>query len=178
MASKIRISAVTIGELAKKVHMSKSGLFAHFRSKENLQVEILKYTGVRFKEAVFDPSLKAPKGVARLKMIVQNWIQWLEQELPGGCPVLNATAEFSNEKGPVRDITVQMHKDLLGFLNKSVSICVQTGEFNSSTDVEMVSFQLYSLVQGYQRYRDVVGDKKAKSQLMKTIDQLIQSHRN
>ena len=102
MASQLSLESVTIGSLAKATNMSKSGLFAHFQSKENLQIEILKFAASDFTDYVVLPALRKKAGIPRIKTLVENWIQW-GARLKGGCIFVSAGTEFRERPGKVRD---------------------------------------------------------------------------
>jgi AcrR family transcriptional regulator len=107
IASKTGFEALTIGKLASAVGMSKSGLFAHFNSKEQLQVDVLKAVAKKFADKVITPSLKAARGEPRIRAIAKNWLAWTNAKfMPGGCLFLTATVEFDDKPGPVRDFLV------------------------------------------------------------------------
>src|SRR5262249_53936600 len=86
------LSGLTIGSLAERAQLSKSGLFGHFRSKEALQLQVLEHARSRFEDAVVRPALRAPRGESRVRELFDRWLAW--DELPGGCPFIAAAAEF------------------------------------------------------------------------------------
>lgn len=98
------LSAVTLGGLADRAEMSKSGLFAHFRSKEYLQIELLRTAEEAIGREVVTPAMEAPEGLPRLRALVGRWLGWAARSgLPGGCPLYGAAFEFDDTEGPVRD---------------------------------------------------------------------------
>src|SRR5690349_2563349 len=122
-ASKSGFESLTIGSLAEKTGMSKSGLFAHFGSKEELQIAALDEAARRFTERVFLPAMKAPRGLKRLRALFDNWITWPERaSLPGGCPVDQATREYQHQPGPMREAVLERQKLLDRELTKSVQM--------------------------------------------------------
>src|SRR5262245_48580748 len=114
MASRTGLDAVTIGELASDVGMSKSGLFAHFASKENLQIAILEEAQQRFVEYVIAPALKQARGEPRVRALWENWLAWPQRDFqPGGCIFVQASVELDDKPGIVRDALVASQKDWL-----------------------------------------------------------------
>src|SRR5689334_4485179 len=112
-ASRCGFESLTIGTLAEKTGMSKSGLFAHFGSKQDLQLAALDEAARQFTELVFLPALKAPRGVKRLKALLEGWITWPQRaNLPGGCPVDAATREYMHQPGPMRDAVLDRQRQL------------------------------------------------------------------
>ncbi|MEO5762114.1 MAG: TetR/AcrR family transcriptional regulator, partial [Vicinamibacteria bacterium] len=100
-ASRVGFEALSIGELAKEVGLSKSGLFAHFTSKEDLQIEVVKKAISKFVELVVTPSLKQPRGEPRVRAMFENWFDWSRaSELPGGCLFIAASSELDDRPGP------------------------------------------------------------------------------
>ena len=109
MASQSSLELVTIGTLAKAAKMSKSGLFAHFQSKENLQIAILQFAAAEFIDQVILPTLKIKAGIPRIKALVENWIEW-GGRLKGGCIFVSASTEFSERQGKVRDFLLSQQE--------------------------------------------------------------------
>ena len=119
LASVQGIGALTIGPLAERLGLSKSGLFAHFRSKEALQVETLERAAELFRADVTEPLRAEPDRTKRLQVFFERWIDWLDQSgLPGGCPILAAAIEFDDVPGPVRDAAARQFGELQRFIVK------------------------------------------------------------
>src|SRR5580692_11041132 len=109
LLSQSGLAGVTLGVLADQVGMSKSGLFAHFRSKEEVQIELLKHTTEFANARIVVPAMRAEKGLPRLKALMANWFGWAQRAgLPGGCPVAAGLFEFDDVEGRVRDKIVEM----------------------------------------------------------------------
>ena len=113
VASEYGLEGLTIGSLADRLGMSKSGLFAHFGSKEDLQLETLKIARERFERVVFSPALATPRGLPRLRELFRRWLAWADDPaMPGGCVIIGATIEYDDRPGPVRDALVASQQDL------------------------------------------------------------------
>ena len=110
LASTVGIEGLSIGELAKATEMSKSGLFAHFNSKEDLQLEVLRSGSANFIETVVSPALRQPRGEPRVRALFERWLAW-ETLRTGGCPFMAATFELDDRPGPVRDALVATQQD-------------------------------------------------------------------
>ena len=122
LATRIGFEGLTIGRLADDLGMSKSGLFAHFRSKEALQLEILRMAGARMVEAVVKPAFAAPRGEPRVRELFERWLDWEQSpSLPGGCPFMSASFELDDRPGPVRDFVVQNLRDWMDTLAGAAS---------------------------------------------------------
>src|SRR6516164_8958178 len=134
-ASAHGFESLTIGSRAERTGLSKSGLFAHFGSKAELQVAALDEAARQFTEEVFLPALKAPRGVKRLRALFENWIAWPgKAKLPGGCPIASAAREYRHRPGPMRDAVVEREKVLARELRKAVQMAIDTGELAPRTE--------------------------------------------
>ena len=117
LATRIGFEGLTIGRLAEALQMSKSGLFAHFRSKEGLQLEILRFAGARMVETVVKPAFAVERGEPRVRALFDRWLAWEQSpDLPGGCPFMAASFELDDRPGPVRDFVVQNLRDWIDTL--------------------------------------------------------------
>lgn len=176
MASSLGLEAVTIGELAKVIGMSKSGLFAHFQSKENLQMEILAFAGQVFADQVVIPALNVQAGVARIRGLVNNWIAWTER-LTGGCIFVAASTEFSDRHGPVRDFLLKLQAEWLDSLTRMARSAIQVGDFRADSDPEQFAFDLYSLLLGFHLYDKLLQDAKTRKRQQAALERLLTAYR-
>jgi AcrR family transcriptional regulator len=172
MASQLGLESVTIGALAKATNMSKSGLFAHFNSKENLQIEILKYAGQRFSEIVIVPALMIEAGIPRIKALVDNWIDW-SRTLSGGCIFVSASTDFSDRPGKVREALLRQQKDWLDSLKRMAESAIRAGNFRKDIDCDQFAFDLYSLLLGFHLYYKLLNDSETRKHQRIALDQLL-----
>jgi len=177
MASSVGLEAVTIGELAKATGMSKSGLFAHFQSKENLQMEILAFAGQVFADQVVVPALEQPAGVARIEALVDNWIAWTER-LTGGCIFVAASNEFNDRPGPVRDLLLKLQAEWLDSLTRMARSAIRVGAFRSDVDPEQFAFDLYSLMLGFHLYDKLLQDTQTRRRQQAALARLLATYRS
>jgi AcrR family transcriptional regulator len=169
---RLGFEALSIGELAKVVGMSKSGLFSHFKSKESLQVMVLDYAAENFIHAVIRPSLKLERGLPRLEGIITNWIKWSGHNKDGGCPLIAAAAEFDDRPGIVRE-TIKKHLSLLiTSITKTISLTVEEGHFKEETNCEIVAYQLYSHILGFHLYQRLLKIENSTELFEQTISDL------
>src|SRR5690348_6360773 len=125
LATQVGLEGVTIGKLADRVGMSKSGLFAHFSSKENLQVAILEEAEAKFVALVVAPALKRPRGEPRVRALLERWLTWSKADfLPGGCIFVAASVELDDRPGPARDRLVAAQRDWFGTLAQAARIAI------------------------------------------------------
>ncbi len=175
MASRLSLEAVTIGSLAKATGMSKSGLFAHFQSKENLQIEILTFAADDFATDVIVPALRKKAGITRIKALVENWIRWGTQ-LTGGCIFVSASAEFSERPGKVRDYLLYQQETWIDTLKQLAQSAIRTGEFRKDISCDQFAFDLYSLLLGYNYYTILLRDHTSKSRQERALDRLLAAY--
>lgn len=165
---------LSIGELASAAGMSKSGVFAHFGSREDLQLTVLDWTAQRFGEHVMGPALRQPRGVARLRAIMEGWFAWVRAN-PDGCVMLGAAGEYDARPGAMRDRIVAWLAQWRSAVARAVQLCIDSGEFAADTDPALVSFQLFALVEGLHNARLYDGDN-AESLALRALDHLFASH--
>ena len=176
MASRLGLEGVSIGALSKASHMSKSGLFAHFQSKENLQVEILNHAAEVFAESVVIPALKTESGIPRIKALVDHWIAWTST-ISGGCIFVTASNDFSDRPGPVRDRLLLQQKQWLDCLSRIARSAMRVGDFREDIDCEQFAFELYSLLLGFHLYYKLLNSSDTESRQKAALDRLLDNFR-
>jgi AcrR family transcriptional regulator len=174
IATRDGLGGLSIGMLASELGMSKSGLFAHFGSKEDLQIEILRDASQRFEEFVWRPAIKAPRGEPRLRKLLERWMLWVsEPSTPGGCVFLAAAAELDDKDGRPRDFLVGEQKKLCAALAKAAALAVEAGHFRADLDCDQFAFDAYSVVLGYNYQRRLMRDPKAETRARRAIERLL-----
>ena len=176
MASHLSLEALTFGELAKEMKMSKSGLFAHFKSKENLQLEVLDYAADHFVREVIFPALKVERGIPRIKAIVNNWVKW-GSIFSGGCIFVDATTEFNDRPGKIQNMLFDQQKQWVDILKRIGESAIKAGDIKPGTDWEQFAFELYSLVLGYYYYDQLIKDPKIEERKEKSLNQFLKTYR-
>lgn len=177
-ASEAGFESLTIGSLAERTGLSKSGLFAHFGSRTDLQIAALDEAARRFTEAVFLPALKAPRGVKRLQALFGNWITWPEKaKLRGSCPMQAASGEYDDQPGPMRDAVAERQRHLAGELAKAVQLAMESGELRPDTDARQFVFEMFGLVLAYYHTQRLLGDSGASARALAGFDRLVAAHR-
>ena len=174
LASTIGLEALTIGELATELGLSKSGLFAHFKSKEKLQLDVLDAAAQHFRASVFLPALKKPRGKPRLVAIFNNWTDWVRsKEFPGGCIFLAAASEWDDREGPVRDKLVDWFQALDQGLAQAVRLCINEKHFREDLDSEQFAYECHGIVMKYHLAHRLVQSTKAKTHAYNAFERLI-----
>jgi AcrR family transcriptional regulator len=169
------LERLTIGELAKAVGMSKSGLFAHFGGKDQLQLAVLERAVERFVDIVLRPAFKARRGEPRIKAMLDNWLAHLNDhsELPGGSILIAASTELDDRPGSLRDFVQTSQKDLISNIEKAARIAVEESHFRKDLDVEQFAWSMYSFVLGYHHFKRMLEDPKAELHLKRSLNGLM-----
>jgi len=174
IVSKSGLDGLTIGTLADATGMSKSGLFAHFGSREELLLAVLAHGQAQFTEVVFQPAMTKPRGIARLKAMFINWLDWTESaELPGGCPMIGGASEFDDRPGPVRDMLAGGQRTWIETLKRSVRQAIEEGELPADTDPEQIAFEMFGIALVVHHHRRLLGYPKARARALAALDKLI-----
>jgi len=162
LASEAGLGGLSIGRLATELSMSKSGLFAHFQSKETLQLQVLGRASHLFVQDVIRPSLAEPRGLPRLSALFERWLAWTKTSaLPGGCLFVAAAAELDDRPGPVRERLVALQRDWLDLMANVARGAVTERHFRSDLDVEQFAHDLYSVMLGYHHAARLLRDPRA-----------------
>ncbi len=177
-ASTAGFESLTIGTLAEKTGMSKSGLFAHFGSKLDLQIAALDECARQFTEQVFLPAMKSARGVKRLRALFENWITWPQRaRLTGGCPIDSAGREYAHQPGAMRDAVMERQRLLDRELSKAVQLAVDAGELAKGTDPRQVAFEFLAIVLVYHRSEALLGAEDARKRARVAFDRLLEQNR-
>jgi AcrR family transcriptional regulator len=146
MASQSGLEAVTLGVLATNVGMSKSGLFAHFHSKEAVQLSLLEHSDRFAAPVVIEPAMQAPEGLPRLQALVTNWLGWAPRAgLPGGCPVAAGLFEYDDVQGLVHDKIQEIETRWHGMLCTLTAQAIQQGHLRRDLDIEQFVWELFGI---------------------------------
>lgn len=175
VASQVGLDNLSIGNLAKAVGMSKSGLFAHFESKEALQLHVLQEAREGFTQKALLPALKAPRGEPRIRAILKHWLKWENSEsLPGGCIFVSAATDYDDRPGPIRDFLVNNQKDWFQFIAGAARRAVEVGHFRKGLDEQQFAYEVFSILLGYHQLHRLLQDPKAETRLLQAFEELIE----
>ena len=175
MATRLGLESVSIGELAKAIGMSKSGLFAHFQSKENLQSDILQHAGRLFSEGVVVPALRTEAGIPRIRALVENWVRWTSK-LTGGCIFVQASNDYKDRPGNVRDFLLLQQDAWVDCLRRIAQSAIRVGHFRQEIDCDQFAFELYSLLLGFHLYDKLLKNGSVQKRQQTALDALIQQY--
>lgn len=146
LASHMGLEGLSIGALADVTQMSKSGVFAHFGSREELQISVIREYHRRFEDEVFHPSMHEPRGLPRLRALFERWVRQVSLEIDSGCIYISGAVEFDDRPGPVRDALAQMVVTWHRALQKAIEMAVQCGHLRPDTDAVQMLFELHGLI--------------------------------
>jgi AcrR family transcriptional regulator len=177
LATEEGLDPLSIGRLAEATGMSKSGLFAHFGSKEELQLATVDHAASLFVAEVIDPARSAPKGLARVWALCDHMIDYAERQVfPGGCFFAATSFEFNHRPGPVRDRIAEMIRSWLSYLEHAVQQAQQAGELDPDLTAREIAFQLDAFAQAanaqYQLFRDPVVFAEARRAIQARLESL------
>jgi AcrR family transcriptional regulator len=177
IASRLGLEGLTIGSLADATGMSKSGLFAHFGSREDLQLAVLEHAAQRYGERVFVPVLKIERGLPRLRALFERWLDWTHSSgLPGGCIMISAANEYDDRPGPIRDAVIANQHRGTAITEKAVRLAIQEGHLRPDTDPKQIAFEMLGVVLASHNHRRLLGDKEARKRSMTAFEELIARH--
>jgi AcrR family transcriptional regulator len=146
LASHMGLEGLSIGALAEVTRMSKSGVFAHFGSREELQISVVREYHARFEEEVFFPAMRVPRGLPRLRALFDRWVKRVSVEIDSGCIYISGAVEFDDRPGPVRDALVGMVRTWHEALERSIQIAVDEGHLRSDVDPMQMLFEVHGLI--------------------------------
>ena len=171
LARTVGFAGMTIGTLATGTGLSKSGLYAHFRSKESLQLQVLEHAKARFLREVIVPALAAPRGEPRVRAMFENKLRWNSQ--PGGCIFVAAASELDDQHGPVRDRVVRDQLDWLDTLAEVFRTGITEGHFHADADPAQLAFELDGVMLSYHTCRRLLDDRTAEDRAHLAFESLL-----
>ena len=173
MTSELGLEGLSLGGLAKRVGMSKSGLFAHFGSKEDLQTETLDAAAERFVEMVVQKAIKKPRGLPRMEELFRLWLEWSSSEHSAGCPFVAASTEFDDRPGPVRAKLVEHFERGTETITKAAVICVEEGHFREDLDCRQFAFEFWAIVLSHHQFSRLMRQKDARKRAKIAFSRLV-----
>lgn len=145
-ASHMGLEGLSIGVLAEVTGMSKSGVFAHFGSREELQIAVIREYHARFEEEVFFPAVLEQRGLPRLRALFERWVRRVSVELDSGCIYISGAVEFDDRPGPVRDALASMVRAWQSALERAIRLSIEAGHLRADTDSLQMLFEVHGLI--------------------------------
>ena len=176
-AYRVGLSGLTIGELAGATGLSKSGLYAHFRSKESLQIDVLNQARAEFIDAVIRPALSVPRGETRVRELFERWVVCGRTRMPGGCLFVKAASELDEQIGPVRDQLVQDHRDLYDTIAQIFRTGITEGQFRPDADPMQFAADLDGVMLAFYHWHRLLDDPAAEARARRSFDTLLDAAR-
>ena len=146
LASQIGLEGLSIGALAEVTGMSKSGVFAHFGSREELQISVIREYHDRFEHEVFYPALQQERGLPRLTALFDNWMQRTSTEIDSGCIYISGAVEFDDRPGPVRDALASTVNTWQAALRRAIEIAQSMQQLDPQADARQIAFEIHGLI--------------------------------
>lgn len=171
------LEGLTVGTLAGATGLSKSGLFAHFGSREELLLAVLDRGQQEFVKLVVNPALAKPRGLPRLKALFVKWFGWTESaDLPGGCPMIGRAIEFDDQPGVVRDALATGQRAWIDTLTRAARQAIEQGQLAPHSDPEQICFELFGIALVVHHHRRLLGYEKARARALAAFEALIERH--
>jgi len=167
---------LSIGTIAESVGMSKSGVFAHFGSREDLQLAVLDAAAQRFTEQVFLPAIREKRGLPRLLAIGHRWMKWLRSE-QGGCPMVSAAIEYDDRPGAIRDRVIFYQTKLRKELSRAIAMAVDTKELRADTEPEQLAFEIFGVELALHNDSRLFSFDEAIARSERALERLVDSYR-
>ena len=175
LSVRVGLHGLSIGALASALGMSKSGVFAHFKSKEALQVAVLDDAADRFVQEVVRPALRAPRGEPRLRALFEAWVGWFDARHArgDGCPFTVASFELDAQEGPPRDRLLAQQRDLLELIAGIARVGVVEGQLRADLDTEQLAFEMHAIVLEYHHAVRLMGEVRAPVRARTAFERLL-----
>ena len=170
------LEGLSIGALALSTGMSKSGVFAHFGSREQLQLALLESVATRFLEFVKAPALREPRGLPRLRKLAERWCAWgrIHQS---GCVLLSAAVEYDGRDGALRQSVLRQQADWRDELRRAIKLAIDAGHLRVDTDPTQLAFEIYALMLGLHHDAGLFGYEEARHRTDVALERLFASCR-
>ena len=178
LSSRDGLEGLTIGVLADRMNMSKSGVFAHFGSREDLQLEVVKLYHHRFEQEVFFPSVREPRGLPRLQSMFDRWLARVSVEIASGCIYISGAVEYDDRPGPIREELVKMVQAWQGALQRAAHQAVEVGHLRPDTDAEQLVYEMYGLILALHHDARFLRMPGAVERARRGFERLVENYRN
>ncbi|TCS36979.1 TetR family transcriptional regulator [Paucimonas lemoignei] len=178
MASREGLEGLTIGSLADRMKMSKSGVFAHFGSREDLQIAVVKLYHHQFEQEIFYPAMNEPRGLPRLRALFSGWVKRVTLEIASGCIYISGAVEYDDRPGAVREELAGMVQTWQRSLRRCVQQAIDEGHLRADTDPDQMVFEMYGLVLALHHDARFIQRPGSVQHAQTGFERLIESYRN
>jgi AcrR family transcriptional regulator len=176
LATHIGLEGLSIGALAEATQMSKSGVFAHFGSREELQISVIREYHQRFEAEVFYPALQATRGLPRLKALFANWMKRTSVEIDSGCIYISGAVEFDDRTGPVRDALASSVQTWLAAMRRAVVQSCEEGHLRTSVEPDQLLFEIHGLILALHYEARFLQSPGSIERALRGFDNILASH--
>lgn len=174
LSSEVGLEGLSLGNLASELKLSKSGLFAHFKSKEALQLDVLRAACDLFAHDVMQPALSEPRGMRRVQALFDHYIVWVRGSSQARtCIFMGLSQEYDDRPGPVRDALAKSQVDWRESVARVAYTAVETGEFRKDLDLAQFAFEFTGIGMIFQQYYKLLQDKKAERRAHEAFEALL-----
>ena len=177
IAGRDGLEGLTIGTLAEQMEMSKSGVIAHFGSREELQIAVLREYQRRFVDHVFLPALQQTRGLPRLQTMVQNWLEHVSDPKKHGCLFVSSAVEYDDRPGALRNLLVEIVRAWQDEIQRAIRQAIEVGHLQVETDPAQLMFELYGVVLAAHHERRLLGASESAVHMRKSFNRLLESYR-
>ena len=187
LATEVGLEGLSLGTLAADLKLSKSGLFAHFKSKEALQLEVVQRAMDRFVKEVVSPAIVLPRGEPRVRAIFERFLDWIREPRRGGpdaprerrgsCFFMALTQEYDDRPGPVHDLLVRSQREWHGTLARAARVAVEEGHFRADLDVQQFAYELVGIGMAFQQHFKLLADPQAEARARRAFGALVERSR-
>jgi AcrR family transcriptional regulator len=176
LATQLGLEGLSIGALAEIMRMSKSGVFAHFGSREELQMSVVREYHHRFEQEVFYPALRSPRGLPRLRQLFENWVQRTSLEIDSGCIYISGAVEFDDRPGPVRDALAGSVDVWMNALRRAVAQARDARHLRADVDAAQLAFEIHGLILALHYEARFLHSDQALDRARQGFERLMQAH--
>ena len=176
LASHMGLEGLSIGALAEVMGMSKSGVFAHFGSREELQISVVREYHAKFEEEVFYPAMAEARGLPRLAALFDRWVRRVSIEIDSGCIYISGAVEFDDRPGPVRDALASMVQTWQNALQRAIELAVGEGHLRADTDPPQLLFEVHGLILALHHDARFLRNPRAIDRARKAFDRVIHTY--
>jgi len=174
LASHMGLEGLSIGALADVTGMSKSGVFAHFGSREELQISVIREYHARFEEEVFYPALTEERGLPRLRELFERWVKRVSVEVDSGCIYISGAVEFDDRPGPVRDALASMVQTWHSALERAIRLAIDEGHLAPDADPMQMLFEVHGFILALHHDARFMRNPGALDRARKGFERLVQ----
>lgn len=176
LATQVGLEGLSIGAVAEITQMSKSGVFAHFGSREELQIAVVREYFARFEEEVFYPVMSVPRGLPRLRALFANWMKRVAVEIQSGCIFISGAVDFDDRPGAVRDALALAVTVWMNAMRRAVQQAQEEQHLSAQTDQDQFVFEIHGLILALHYEARFLHLQGSMARAQRAFDSMVQRH--